>query len=40
MTGVASDAQKNALKKMGVKFSENITKQEASDLIAEANKGR
>jgi hypothetical protein len=40
MTGLASDAQKNALKKMGVKFVDNITKQEASDLIAEANKGR
>jgi len=38
MTGLASDAQKNALKKMGVKFSDNITKQEASDLIAESNK--
>jgi len=38
MLGVASDAQKNALKKMGVKFSDNITKQEASDLIAESNK--
>jgi hypothetical protein len=38
MAGLASDAQKNALRKMGVKFNEEITKQEASDLIAQNNK--
>lgn len=38
MIGFASDAQKNALKKMGVKFNDNITKQEASELIAQNNK--
>jgi hypothetical protein len=38
MTGLASDAQKNALKKMGIKFSDNISKQEASELIAQNNK--
>jgi hypothetical protein len=38
MVGLASDAQKNALKKMGIKFSEEITKQEASELIAQNNK--
>lgn len=38
LTGAASDAQKNALKKMGIKFKEDITKQEASELIAEANR--
>jgi hypothetical protein len=38
MNGLASDAQKNALKKMGVKFSDQITKQEASELIAQNNK--
>jgi hypothetical protein len=38
MTGLASDAQKNALRKMGIKFSEEITKQEASELIAQNNK--
>ena len=30
----ASDAQKNAMTKMGIKFSPDISKQEASDLIA------
>lgn len=35
MTGLASDAQKNALKKMGINFKEDITKQQASDLIAQ-----
>ena len=34
----ASDPQKNALRKMGIKFDENITKAEASKLIEEANK--
>jgi DNA topoisomerase VI subunit B len=38
MTGLASDAQKNALKKMGVKFNDDISKQEASELIAQNNK--
>lgn len=40
MTGLASDAQKNALKKLGVAFDDNITKQRASELIAEANSKR
>lgn len=34
----ASDAQKNALRKMGIKFDDDITKQRASELIAEKNK--
>lgn len=34
----ASDAQKNALTRMGIKFPETITKSEASKLIEEANK--
>ena len=38
LSGMASDAQKNALKKMGIKFEDSITKQEASKLIEEANK--
>ncbi|MEY3182223.1 MAG: hypothetical protein RLZ35_208 [Pseudomonadota bacterium] len=38
MTGLASDAQKNALKKMGIKFNDDISKQEASELIAQNNK--
>jgi hypothetical protein len=38
LSGAASDAQKGALKKMGIKFADNITKQEASELIAEANR--
>jgi len=38
LTGAASDAQKNALKKMGIKFEENITKDEASRLIGEAKR--
>jgi hypothetical protein len=38
MPGLASDAQKSALRKMGVKFSDDITKQEASDLIAQNNR--
>lgn len=38
MVGLASDAQKNALRKMGIKFDDDITKQRASELIAEKNK--
>jgi hypothetical protein len=38
LQGAASDPQKNALRKMGIKFEENITKSEASKLIEEANK--
>jgi len=38
LTGAASDAQKNALRKMGIKFSEDITKDEASRLIGEAKR--
>lgn len=38
LVGLASDAQKNALRKMGIKFSDDITKSEASKLIEEANK--
>lgn len=38
MLGLASDAQKNALRKMGIKFDDDITKQRASELIAEKNK--
>ncbi|MCS6281463.1 MAG: ERF family protein [Dolichospermum sp.] len=34
MFGAASDAQKNALKKMNIQFNDNIAKQEASELIA------
>lgn len=34
----ATDAQKNALRKMGIKFEDNITKQDASKLIEEGNK--
>jgi hypothetical protein len=36
----ASDAQKGALKKMGIEFNANITKSEASRLIENYNKGR
>jgi hypothetical protein len=36
----ASDAQKNALTKMGIYFSQDITKSEASKLIESANKDR
>lgn len=36
----ASDAQKNALTKMGIYFSQDITKSEASKLIESANKER
>lgn len=38
LVGSASDAQKNALRKMGIKFNDDITKSEASRLIEEANK--
>jgi hypothetical protein len=34
----ASDAQKNALRKMGIKFNDNVTKREASELIASNSK--
>lgn len=34
----ASDAQKNALKRMGIAFQDNISKSEASKLIEQANK--
>jgi hypothetical protein len=34
----ASDAQKNALRKMGVKFNDDISKKEASELIAQNSK--
>ena len=36
----ASDAQKGALTKMGIYFSNDITKSEASALIENANKNR
>jgi hypothetical protein len=39
LQGAASDAQKNALRKMGIKFDDNITKDEASRLISEAKRG-
>ncbi len=38
LIGLASDPQKNALRKMGIKFNDDITKSEASRLIEEANK--
>lgn len=38
LQGAASDAQKGLLKKLGIKFEDNITKQEASKLIEESNK--
>jgi hypothetical protein len=34
----ASDAQKNAMRKMGIQFSDNVSKSEASKLIEQANK--
>jgi hypothetical protein len=37
---LASDAQKNALKRMNIPFADGITKAEASSLIEQANKGR
>jgi hypothetical protein len=36
----ASDAQKNALTKMGIYYSNDITKSEASKLIEQANKNK
>jgi hypothetical protein len=36
----ASDAQKNALTKMGIYYSSDITKSEASKLIESANKNK
>ena len=38
LVGLASDAQKNALRKMGIKFEENITKDDASKLISDAKR--
>jgi hypothetical protein len=38
LQGAASDAQKNALRKMGIKFNDDITKDEASRLIGEAKR--
>ncbi len=38
LVGSASEPQKNALRKMGIKFNDDITKSEASRLIEEANK--
>jgi hypothetical protein len=35
---LASDAQKNAMRKMGIQFPENVSKSEASRLIEQANK--
>jgi len=35
---LASDAQKNAMRKMGIQFSDNVSKSEASKLIEQANK--
>jgi hypothetical protein len=35
---LASDAQKNALKRMGIAFEANVSKSEASKLIEQANK--
>jgi hypothetical protein len=35
---LASDAQKNALRKMGIQFADNVSKSEASRLIEQANK--
>lgn len=37
-SALASDAQKNALKRMGIAFQDNISKSEASKLIETANK--
>lgn len=36
LKGKVTDKQKDALRNFGVKFSKNISKQEASDLISEA----
>jgi hypothetical protein len=38
LQGAASEAQKNALRKMGIKFNDDITKDEASKLIGEAKR--
>jgi hypothetical protein len=38
MAGLASDAQKNALRNMKIEFDNTITKQEASELIAKNSK--
>lgn len=38
LSGPASDAQKSLLKKLGVKFNDDISKSEASSLIEQANK--
>ena len=38
MAGLASDAQKNALRNMKIEFDNDITKQEASELIAKNSK--
>lgn len=38
LQGAASEAQKNALRKMGIKFNDDITKDEASRLIGEAKR--
>ena len=37
---LASDAQKNAMRKMGIQFDENVTKSEASRLIEAKNKDK
>lgn len=37
---LASDAQKSLLKRLGVQFSDNLSKNEASKLIEQANKGK
>lgn len=38
LQGAASEAQKNALRKIGIKFNDDITKDEASRLIGEAKR--
>lgn len=37
-SALASDAQKNAMRKMGIQFPDNVSKSEASRLIEQANK--
>lgn len=39
-TVLASDAQKSLLKRLGVQFDNNLSKNEASKLIEQANKGK
>lgn len=39
-SSTATDAQKGLLKRMGIKFKENISKQQASDLIAQHAKNK